>query len=183
MARRSPVKEKKRKSEGRNEAAKQSLGESPKHKKSKRKGENVAASIGENAKNKNYSPKKKKDKDTHEVDLSRVKIEPGADVVENFAVIDGEHSQRKRKTEMFETQQNGEDPMLTPSKKKKKRKSVSTVNQESVMLDRKSPHYETHQGGATGLSDMNSVNFDLTRVKTEPKESSKKKKHSKTKTH
>lgn len=142
--------------------------------------------------------KKKKDKEKYEVDLTRVKTEPDTNASSESAASYGEessHSSRKRKAEMNKNEQIEEDIALTTSKKKKKLKSISLdmiVKQDPAMPSENSPRHsgrrqkdEADLGESSSLKQKKSISekeFDLARVKTEPKESHKKKKHSKTKT-
>lgn len=160
--------------------------------------ENLEESRNSNASGliKHDSPKKKKkDKAKHEVDLMLVKTEPNTNASSESAARNGEErsdSPRKRKAEMSVNEQREEDLALTTSKKKRKVKSVSSdmiVKQEPVMPgDNSSRHSRKHQKDGTDLGESPSLKqkkiiseneFDLARVKTEPKESHKKKKHSK----
>lgn len=162
---------------------------------------NLEESMNSNASglSKRESPKKKKkDEAKHEVDLMRVKIEPVANASSEIAARNGEessHSPRKRKAEMNKNEQSQEDLVLTTSKKKKlKSVNMATiVKQEPAMLGENSPrHSRKRQKDGADLGESSSLKqkkiisekeFDLARVKTEPKESHKKKKHSKTKTY
>lgn len=142
--------------------------------------------------------KKKKDKAKSEVDLTRVKTEPDTNASSESAASYGEessHSSRKRKAEMNKNEQIEEDLALTTSKKKKKLKSISLdviVKQVPAMPSENSSRHsgrrqkdEADLGESFSLKQKKNISekeFDLARVKTEPKESQKKKKHSKTKT-
>ena len=172
-------------------------GGSRKHTKERQR-ENLEESMSCNASGSSQrdSPKKKKnDKAKHEVDLARVKTEPDADASFESAARNGEErldSPRKRKAEMNKNEQREEDLALTTSKKKKKIKSVSSnmiVKQEPAMPSENSPrHSRKREKDGADLGESSSLKqkkissdneFDLARVKTEPKESHKKKKHSK----
>ena len=142
--------------------------------------------------------KKKKDKVKHKVDLALVKTEPHTSASSESAASYGEessHSSRKRKAEMNKNERIEEDLALKTSKKKKKLISISldmTVKQDPVIPSENSPRHsggrqkdDADLGESSSLKQKKSISekeFDLARVKTEPKESHKKKKHSKTKT-
>ena len=142
--------------------------------------------------------KKKKDKAKHEVDLTRVKTEPYISGSSESATSYGEessHSSRKRKAEKNKNEQIEEDLALATNKKKKKLKSLSldmTEKQDPAIPSENSPRHSVGRqiddadlGESSSLKQKKSISekeFDLARVKTEPKESHKKKKHSKTKT-
>lgn len=96
---------------------------------------------------------------------------------------------------MNKNEQIEEDLALATSKKKKKLKSISLdviVKQVPAMPSENSPRHsgrrqkdEADLGESSSLKQKKNISekeFDLARVKTEPKESQKKKKHSKTKT-
>lgn len=192
-----PVKEKKTKE------PKESLKDGSRKQAKERKGTDLEDSMNSEAKGrKGETPKKKKtDKATHEVDLTRVKIEPDEVGSSQMTERNRDHSldtPRKRKAELSESQQSSEDLALTTSKKKKKSSKsecvVTIVKHEPVTpvknLSRHAKHQDadTDEGGLISLKQkkINSEkekDFDLARVKTEPKEShKKKKKHSKRKT-
>ncbi|KAL9960384.1 hypothetical protein ACROYT_G033835 [Oculina patagonica] len=175
---------------------------SRKHSK-ERKATDLEETMNSNAspKKKGDSPKRKKKKDEakHEVDLTRVKIEPDADGNSHITSRNGEqssHSPRKRKAEKNESQQSNADLTLTTSKKKKKLNnsdSVDTVvKQEPVTPDKNSSRdSKRHQNAVADKGEpipvkqkkiISKEDSDLLRVKIEPIESHKKKKHSKTKT-
>ena len=166
-----------------------------------RQRENLEESMSSNASglSQRDSPKKKKkDKAKHEVDLGRVKTEPDANASSESAARNGEEcsdSPRKRKAEMNKNEQMEEDLALSTSRKKKKVKSVSSdmiVKQEPAMPSENSPRRSgKREKDGADLGESSSLKqktissdneFDLARVKTEPKESHKKKKHSKSKT-
>lgn len=162
--------------------------------------ENLEESRNSNASGliKRDSQKKKKDKAKSEVDLTRVKTEPDTNASSESAASYGEessHSSRKRKAEMNKNEQIEEDLALTTSKKKKKLKPISLdviVKQVPAMPSENSPRHsgrrqkdEADLGESSSLKQKKNISekkFDLARVKTEPKESQKNKKHSKTKT-
>jgi len=172
---------------------------SRKHAKERQR-ENLDVSMNCNARvlSKRDSPKKKKDKAKHEVDLSQVKTEPDTNTSSKSEARNGgerSHSPRKRKAEMNENEKREENIALITSKKQKKLKSASMdmiVTQEPVVPgenssrhSRKRQNDDADSGESSSSKQkkiMSEKDFDLTRVKTEPKDSQKRKKHSKTKT-
>jgi len=153
--------------------------------------ENLEESMNSNASgsSKRDSPKKKKkDKAKHEVDLTLVKTEPDTNASFESPARNGEDcpdSRRKRKTEVNKNELREEDLALTTSKKKKKHKSLSSgmiVKQEPGMPSENS-HADLGESPSLKQKQINDEKqFDLAQVKTEPRESHKKKKHSKAKT-
>ena len=135
--------------------------------------------------------KKKKDKAKHEV-------EPTTNAGSKSGARNREErldSPRKRNAEMNEYEQRKEDLALSTSKKKKEVKSLNMdmiVKQEpAIPGENSSRHSRKRQQDDPDLGELASLKhkkinsekeFDLARVKTEPNESPKKKKHSKTKT-
>ena len=133
------------------------------------------------SKKKRDSPKKKKDHEKHGVELTRVKKEPNFDANSQITATNGEQSStRKRKTEMNQIHQcdDVEDPMLTPSEKRKKRKSEIIVKQEP---DETSPQSKKHQDDVSSMGELISLKQEenkgehhlahVAQVKIEPKES------------
>ncbi|KAJ7379452.1 hypothetical protein OS493_016694 [Desmophyllum pertusum] len=116
---------------------------SRKHKKERNLTKHLEESIEDNevsSKTKRDSPKKKKDKQKHGVELTRVKKEPNFDANSQITAANGEQSStRKIKKEKNQMQEcdDVEHPMLTPREKRKKRKSEIKVKQEPGLKNTK----------------------------------------------
>ena len=164
------------------ECHKESANGAKKHKKERKTVSIEEASVVDDAeKANNKGKKKKKDRERDKFDVTRVKSEPEISPQSEITTTNGEqgsHSGRKRKIEMNvhgEREDNRDVNKLESSKQRKesKSKNMDIVKVKQELAD------DAEIGGENSVSELHD-DFDLARVKSEPRETPKKaKKHRK----